>query len=59
MEVVFAIPGIGTLTLDSVRDQDFPVVQGLVALFAIVVITANLVADLVVLWLDPAARERT
>lgn len=59
VEVVFAIPGIGTLTLDSVRDQDFPVVQGLVALFAVVVITANLVADLVVLWLDPAARERT
>lgn len=59
VEVVFAIPGIGTLTLDSVRDQDFPVVQGLVALFAIVVIAANLVADLVVLWLDPAARAKT
>ncbi|GAA3724736.1 peptide/nickel transport system permease protein [Spinactinospora alkalitolerans] len=58
VEAVFAIPGIGTLTLESVRGQDFPVVQGLVALFAAVVMAANLVADLVVLWLDPAARAK-
>lgn len=58
VESVFAIPGVGTLTLESVRGQDFPVVQGLVAVFAVVVISANLVADLVVMALNPAARAR-
>lgn len=56
VEVVFAVPGIGTLTIESVRGQDFPVVQALVALFGAVVLLANLVADLVALWLNPAAR---
>ncbi|MFI0352616.1 ABC transporter permease [Actinomadura sp. 9N407] len=59
VEVVFAIPGIGTLTLDAVRGQDFPVVQALVALFALVVLGANLVADLVASWLNPEARSRS
>ncbi|MGW5383592.1 ABC transporter permease [Nocardia sp. NPDC003963] len=56
VEVVFAVPGVGTLMIDSVRGQDFPVVQAMVALFGAVVLAANLVADLVVLWLDPASR---
>lgn len=56
VEVVFAVPGVGTLTIDSVRGQDFPVVQALVTLFGAVVLLANLVADLVALWLNPASR---
>lgn len=56
VEVVFAVPGIGTLTIDAVRGQDFPVVQALVALFAAVVLVANMIADLVALWLNPSAR---
>ncbi|MFW0785439.1 ABC transporter permease [Gordonia sp. CPCC 206044] len=56
VEVVFAVPGIGTLMIDSVRGQDFPVVQALVALFGVVVLTANLAADLIASWLKPAAR---
>ncbi len=56
VEVVFAVPGVGTLMIDSVRGQDFPVVMALVALFGAVVLAANLVADLVALWLNPATR---
>lgn len=56
VEVVFAVPGVGTLTIESVRGQDFPVVQSLVALFGAVVLAANLVADLVAFALNPAAR---
>ncbi|MFS3130205.1 ABC transporter permease [Nocardioides sp. Bht2] len=58
VEVVFAVPGIGTLTIDSVRGQDFPVVQALVALFGAIILAANLVADLVALWLNPMARSK-
>ncbi|WP_235737661.1 ABC transporter permease [Nocardioides alcanivorans] len=58
VEVVFAVPGIGTLTIESVRGQDFPVVQALVALFGAVVLLANLLADLVALWLNPLSRSK-
>ena len=58
VEVVFAVPGVGTLTIESVRGQDFPVVQALVALFGAVVLGANLIADLVALWLNPMARSK-
>ncbi len=58
VEVVFAVPGVGTLTIESVRGQDFPVVQALVALFGAVVLGANLIADLVALWLNPVARSK-
>lgn len=58
VEVVFAVPGVGTLTIESVRGQDFPVVQALVALFGAVVLLANLAADLVALWLNPLSRSK-
>ena len=58
VEVVFAVPGVGTLTIESVRSQDFPVVQALVTLFGAVVLLANLVADLVALWLNPLSRSK-
>ncbi|MGI5158961.1 ABC transporter permease [Microbispora sp. CA-102843] len=56
VESVFAIPGIGTLTLEAVQGQDFPVVQALVALCALVILAANLITDLIALWLNPASR---
>lgn len=58
VEAVFAIPGIGTLAIQSVRGQDFAVVQALIALAALVVIGANLLADLVATWLNPVSRVR-
>lgn len=57
VEFVFAVPGVGTLTIAAVRGQDFLVVQALVAIFGTVVLVANLLADLVALWLNPVARE--
>ncbi|MCC5579969.1 MULTISPECIES: ABC transporter permease [Microtetraspora] len=56
VESVFSIPGIGTLTLEAVQGQDFPVVQALVTLFALVILAVNLVTDLIALWLNPASR---
>lgn len=57
VEVVFAVPGIGTLTIESIRGQDIPVVQALVALFGVVVLAANFLADMVALSLDPRVRK--
>ena len=52
-ESVFSWPGIGKFTVDSILKSDFPVVQGIVLLVAVVFVTVNLGADLVYAFLDP------
>lgn len=55
-ETVFAIPGLGQLTVDSVLNRDFPVLQGVVLFFAAVYVGVNLLVDLSYLFLDPRIR---
>ena len=55
-ETVFAWPGVATLTVESIRNQDFPVVQCAVILLALVIVTVNLVVDIVVGFVDPRIR---
>ncbi len=55
-ETVFAIPGLGSLTVDVVLNRDFPVIQGLVIFFAVVYVLINLLVDLSYLALDPRIR---
>lgn len=52
-ESVFSWPGIGKYTVDSILKSDFPVVQGIVLLVAVVFVFINLTADLLYAWLDP------
>jgi peptide/nickel transport system permease protein len=53
IENVFAIPGIGQLMINSIFQRDFPVVQGVTLVFAILVVLVNLLADITYAWLDP------
>jgi ABC-type dipeptide/oligopeptide/nickel transport system permease component len=55
-ETVFAWPGVATLTVDSIRNQDFPVVQCAVVLLALVIVVVNLVVDVAVAVIDPRIR---
>jgi peptide/nickel transport system permease protein len=55
-ETVFAIPGLGSLTVDVVLNRDFPVIQGLVMFFAVSYVLINLLVDLSYLALDPRIR---
>jgi peptide/nickel transport system permease protein len=55
-ESVFAIPGLGRLTLDSILRRDYPVIQGVVLLFSFVYVLVNLVIDLLYTVLDPRIR---
>jgi ABC-type dipeptide/oligopeptide/nickel transport system permease component len=55
-ETVFAWPGVATLTVESIRNQDFPVVQCAVVLLALVIVVVNLIVDLVVGLIDPRIR---
>jgi peptide/nickel transport system permease protein len=52
-EEVFAWPGIGQLTIQSVNDRDFPVVQAIVIFAATIYIVINLVTDIVYGFIDP------
>jgi peptide/nickel transport system permease protein len=53
VERVFALPGLGTLMLDSIFNRDFPVVQGVTLVFAVLVVVINLVTDVTHGLLDP------
>ncbi len=57
-EIVFSRPGIGRLVYDAVLARNYPVVQGVVLSTVILFVTANLLADLTIAWLDPRVRAR-
>jgi peptide/nickel transport system permease protein len=56
LESIFSLPGLGGLTLSAVRAKDYSQVQGLVLLFATVLVTINLLVDLSYAWIDPRIR---
>ena len=55
-ETVFAWPGVATLTVESIRNQDFPVVQCAVVTLALIIVVVNLIVDLIVGFIDPRVR---
>ena len=55
-ESVFGWPGVGRLLLDSIFSRDYPMVQGLVLLFAFTYIVINLLVDLLYVVVDPRVR---
>jgi peptide/nickel transport system permease protein len=55
-ETVYAIPGLGQLTVDAVLARDFPLVQGITLFFSFVFVLINLLVDLSYLLLDPRIR---
>jgi ABC-type dipeptide/oligopeptide/nickel transport system permease component len=56
IEIVFAWPGIGFLTVKAVRTLDYPVVQASVVVVGAAIALINLATDVVVGWLDPRIR---
>jgi peptide/nickel transport system permease protein len=55
-ESVFAIPGLGRLTIDAILRRDYPVIQGIVLLFSFLYVLVNLVVDLTYTLVDPRIR---
>ncbi|HEU4368895.1 MAG TPA: ABC transporter permease [Methylomirabilota bacterium] len=53
MEIIFAVPGMGTALVQAVSNRDYPTVQAIVFVMALVFLTLNLLVDLVYGWLDP------
>jgi peptide/nickel transport system permease protein len=56
-EIVFSYPGQGYLLVQAVRNQDYPLMQGIFLVITLAVLGANWLVDLALLWLDPRTRE--
>lgn len=57
-ETIFSWPGIGRLAVDAIRSKDFPVVQGVVMVFALLYALVNLITDVLYAYLDPRLQTR-
>ena len=57
-ETVFAWPGLGRLAVDSVLQNDFPVMTGAVLVFTVIYISVTLITDITYAWIDPRIRYR-
>ena len=56
MEVIFVVPGMGTSLVQAVSHRDYPAVQAIVCVMALVFLSVNLLIDLLYAWLDPRIR---
>ena len=57
-ETVFAVPGVGRLLVRSIVQLDFPIVQAGVFLLAMIIVTVNLLVDVLYVYLNPSLRLR-
>jgi peptide/nickel transport system permease protein len=55
-EVVFTIPGMGRLVVQSISRRDYPVIQGAVMIIAMTYVIVNLIVDLLYVYIDPRVR---
>jgi peptide/nickel transport system permease protein len=56
VEVIFALPGMGSELVSAVTAHDLPVVEGIIVCFTLFVVVVNLSVDLIVGWINPRAR---
>jgi peptide/nickel transport system permease protein len=56
MEIIFVVPGMGTALVQAVSQRDYPTVQAMIFVMALVFLLVNLVIDLLYAWLDPRIR---
>ncbi len=58
IEQIFSLPGIGRLVIDATQSRDYPVVSGVMLVFAVAMVTTNLLVDLTYGFLDPRVHYR-
>jgi peptide/nickel transport system permease protein len=56
VEIIFSVPGMGSMLANAVGQRDYPLVQAVVFMMALVFLVINLVIDLLYVWLDPRIR---
>ena len=58
MEQIFALPGVGILTFEALNLRDYPLIQGVTVLMALIVLLSNLAIDITYAWIDPRVQYR-
>jgi peptide/nickel transport system permease protein len=58
MEQIFALPGLGILTFEALNLRDYPLIQGVTVLMALLVLLSNLAVDITYAWIDPRVQYR-
>jgi len=56
IESIFALPGMGTILINGINGRDYPVVQGLVLMYALMFVTVNVLTDIVYTKVDPRVK---
>lgn len=56
LEFVFALPGLGSLVVEAASRTDLPLILGAVLAFVLIIVTVNLIVDVLVAWLNPKVR---
>ena len=56
VELVFNWPGMGTLAVDAIAQRDYPILQAVISIMAVMIVLVNLAVDLVYVALDPRIR---
>jgi peptide/nickel transport system permease protein len=56
MEMIFVVPGMGSAHIQAVSQRDYPTVQAMIFMMALVFLIVNLAVDLLYAWLDPRIR---
>jgi oligopeptide transport system permease protein len=56
VEVVFQLPGLGKHFVQAVTNRDYPLVMGVTLTYGVLLLTANLIVDLLYGWVDPRMR---
>jgi peptide/nickel transport system permease protein len=58
MEQIFSLPGVGILTFQALNQRDYPLIQGVTVLMALLVLLSNILVDLTYAWFDPRVQYR-
>ena len=53
IEFVFSIPGMGRFFITAVTNRDYPLIMGVTLVYAVLIVLANIVVDIIYGWLDP------
>jgi peptide/nickel transport system permease protein len=56
VETIFAWPGMGNMAITAVNNNDFPLLQGIVFFFTVLIVASTFIADLLYAYIDPRIR---
>ncbi|MDP6657881.1 MAG: ABC transporter permease [Nitrospinaceae bacterium] len=56
IEFIFSIPGMGSFFITAVTNRDYPLIMGVTLVYAVLIVLANIMVDIIYMWLDPRVR---